>query len=156
MLKAEGKINVAVIENMMGWRHSGFNIYCGSAIWPHDEEGLEKLARYTIRASFSLKRMTYIPAGKTHLTERQKCYINQKTAKPQKTFDAIDWLAMLTTHIPDKNEQMVRYYGYYSNKSGGLRKKACRDNEVPALMDSDVSRKDFRKNWAFGAENIQC
>jgi NAD-dependent SIR2 family protein deacetylase len=29
MLKAEGKITDAVIENMMGWRHSGFNVYCG-------------------------------------------------------------------------------------------------------------------------------
>ncbi len=46
MLKAEGKINDAVIENMMGWHHSGFNIYCGPAIWPHDDEGLENLARY--------------------------------------------------------------------------------------------------------------
>jgi hypothetical protein len=27
MLKAEGKIGDAVIENMMGWRHSGFNVH---------------------------------------------------------------------------------------------------------------------------------
>ena len=29
MLKAEGKINDAVIEKMLSWRHSGFNVYCG-------------------------------------------------------------------------------------------------------------------------------
>jgi hypothetical protein len=29
-----------------------------------------------------------------------------------------------------------------------MRKKAGRDNEVSALIDSDVSRKAFRKNWA--------
>ena len=40
MLKAEGKINDVVIENMMNWHHSGFNVYCGKAIWPHNEEGL--------------------------------------------------------------------------------------------------------------------
>ena len=53
MLKSEGKINELVIENMMHWpparralslrlgeRHSGFNVYCGKAIWPHNEEGL--------------------------------------------------------------------------------------------------------------------
>ncbi|MCP4184316.1 MAG: IS91 family transposase, partial [Hyphomicrobiales bacterium] len=34
MLKYEGKINDSVIENMVNWRHSGFNVYCGSAIWP--------------------------------------------------------------------------------------------------------------------------
>ena len=62
MLKAEDKINDAVIENMMQWHHSGFNVYCGEAIWPHNEEGLENLARYIIRASFSQEGMTYIPA----------------------------------------------------------------------------------------------
>jgi len=43
---------------------------------------------------------------------------------------------------------MVRYYGFYSNKSRGLRKNAGIDDEVPALIDSDVSPKAFRKNWA--------
>ena len=62
MLKAEGKINDAIIENMMQWHHSGSNVYCGEAIWPHNQEGLENLARYIIRASFSQERMTYIPA----------------------------------------------------------------------------------------------
>jgi hypothetical protein len=35
MLKTEGKITDAVIENMLSWRHIGFNVYCGPAIWPH-------------------------------------------------------------------------------------------------------------------------
>ena len=52
-LKAEGKISEALIENIMSWRHSGFNVYCGNGIWPYNEEGLENLARYFIRASFS-------------------------------------------------------------------------------------------------------
>jgi hypothetical protein len=49
------------------------------------------------------------------------------------------------THIPNKGEQMVRYYGFYSNKSRGLRKKAGTDDQVPALI---VSPRAFRKNWA--------
>ena len=40
-LKKNGKINDAVIENMMNWHHSGFNIYCGEAIWPHKQDGLK-------------------------------------------------------------------------------------------------------------------
>jgi len=59
MLKSEGKINEVVIENMMIWHHSGFSVYCGNAIWPHNEQGLENLARYIIRASFSQERMRY-------------------------------------------------------------------------------------------------
>jgi hypothetical protein len=70
-----------------------------------------------------------------------------KDAKTSKTFDALDWLAQLVTHIPNKGEHMVRYYGFYSNKSRGLRKKAGTDDQVPVLIDSDISRKAFRKNW---------
>jgi hypothetical protein len=40
-------------------------VYCGEAIWPHNEQGLENLARYIIRASFSQQRMTYIPADES-------------------------------------------------------------------------------------------
>jgi hypothetical protein len=43
---------------------------------------------------------------------------------------------------------MVRYYGFYSNKSRGLRKKAATDDQVPALIESEISSKEFRKNWA--------
>ena len=66
-------------------------------------------------------------------------------------------LAQLTTHIPNKGEQpveslkverMVRYYGFYSNKSSGLRKKADTDDTIPALIESEISTKEFRQNWA--------
>ena len=40
-------------------------MHCGKAIWPHNEEGLENLARYIIRASFSQERMTYIAADES-------------------------------------------------------------------------------------------
>jgi hypothetical protein len=147
MLKAEGKINDVVIENMMNWHHSGFNVYCGKAIWPHNQEGLESLARYIIRASFSQERMTYI-AAKDSSDRVAKVIYQSKDAKTTKTFDALDWLAQLVSHIPNKGEQMVRYYGFYSNKSRGLRKKAGTDDQVPALIGSDISRQAFRKKWA--------
>ena len=71
-----------------------------------------------------------------------------RDGKTSKTFDALDWLAQLTTHIPGKNEQMVRYYGYYSNKSRGMRRQADKEDDVPALIDSDLSAKEFRRSWA--------
>jgi len=42
-----------------------FNVYCGKAICPHNEEGLENLAHYIIQASFSQERMTYVAAQDT-------------------------------------------------------------------------------------------
>jgi len=62
MLKAEGRITDATIENMMHWHHSGFDVCCGRPIGPDDEQGLENVARYVIRASFSEERMRYHPA----------------------------------------------------------------------------------------------
>ncbi len=147
MLKTEGKITDAIIENMLSWRHSGFNVYCGLAIWPHDEDALENLAHYIIRAAFSQERMTYITEDKSPDGIAKVIY-QSKDCKTSKTFDALDWLAQLTTHIPGKNEQMVRYYGYYSNKSRGLRRQADKEDDVPALIDSDLSAKEFRRNWA--------
>jgi hypothetical protein len=147
MLKAEGKINDAVIENMLGWRHSGFNVYCGPNIWPNNDQGLEDLARYIVRACFSQERMNYLPA-KDSRDGQAKVIYKSKDGRTSKTFDALDWLAQLVTHIPNKGEQMVRYYGYYSNKSRGLRKKAGCDDQVPALIESAVSSAAFRRNWA--------
>jgi hypothetical protein len=34
-------------------------------------------------------------------------------------FDALEWLTAMCSHVPNKGEQMVRYYGYYSNVSRG-------------------------------------
>ena len=48
-------------------------------------------------------------------------------------FPVLDWIAILTAHIPNKGEQLLRYYGYYSNVSRGMRKK-----EKPK-EDGDVS-----------------
>jgi len=60
MLLSRKKITEGLIDMMMGWRHSGFNVYCGPRIQSGEEEAMENLARYIIRASFSQERMTYI------------------------------------------------------------------------------------------------
>ncbi len=39
-------------------------------------------------------------------------------------------------------------WSFYSNKLGGLRKKDGTDDQVPALIESEVSPKEFRRNWA--------
>lgn len=95
--------------------------------------------------------MTYIPGQESHDGIAKVVY-EGKTSRMDETFTALDWLARLVTHIPGKGEQMVRYYGYCSNKSRGMRKKKENDDEnansEPVSVKSDVSRKNFRKNWA--------
>jgi hypothetical protein len=85
----------------------------------------------------------YLPAKDT-LDGQAKVIYRSKDGRASKTFETLDWLAQLVTHIPNKGEQMVRYYGYYSNKSRGMRKKAGSDDRVPALAESAVSSAAFK------------
>jgi hypothetical protein len=41
----------------------------------------------------------------------------------------------------NKGEQMVRYYGYYSNVARGKRKKAEEDVLIPSILESEGSSK---------------
>ena len=50
-----------------------------------------------------------------------------KDGKETRMLHALEWLAAICSHVPNKGEQMVRYYGYYSNVSRGKRKKADAD-----------------------------
>ena len=147
MLKTEGKITDAVIENILSWpparrRHSPtprrapqrFQCILRTGHLAPDENALENLAHYIIRAAFSQERMTYIIEDQSPDGIAKVIY-QSRDGKTSKTFDAMDWLAQLTTHIPGKNEQMVRYYGYYSNKSRGMRRQADKEDDVPALID---------------------
>ena len=53
MLMLKEKITEDLVHMMMPWRRSGFNVSCGPRIQPGDEQAMENLARYIIRASFS-------------------------------------------------------------------------------------------------------
>ena len=130
-----------MVKLILSWRHSGFNVYEGSRIQARDEEAMENLARQIIRASFSQERMTYIP-------DESRVLCRSKDGKNEKTFDALEWLAAMCSHVPNKGEQMVRYYGHYSNVSRGKRKKWGRDGLVPSILQSEESSEGYRKNWA--------
>jgi hypothetical protein len=64
------------------------------------------------------------------------------------SFDALEWLAAMCSHVPDKGEHMVRYYGYYSNVSRGKRNKQNQDGLIPCILEADVSKKRCQKSWA--------
>ncbi len=73
-----------MIENMMNWHHSGINVYCGKAIWPHNEQGLENLARYIKAGEISLIETTpeESAAAKARLDfqrkKRRECHAKKK------------------------------------------------------------------------------
>jgi len=57
-------------------------------------------------------------------------------------------------HIANKGEQMVRYYGYYSNASRGQRKKPGIDGIKSWLLQPETTGIQFRKTWSRLIEKI--
>jgi hypothetical protein len=70
-----------------------------------------------------------------------------KDGTGEKAFDGLEWLAAMCSRIPGRGEQMVRYYGYYSNVSRGKRSETEGDG-VPCILEPDQISKEYRKNWA--------
>jgi len=141
MLLSKSIITQDLVKMLLSWRHSGFKAFCGPRIQPGDGRAMENLARYIIRASFSQERMTYIQ-------EESKVLYQSKDGKKGKAFDALEWLAAMCSHIPNKGEQMARYYGYYSNVKRGRGKNKNQDEWMPFILESEGSTKEYRKNWA--------
>ena len=83
MLLSKGKLTEDLVNMLMSWRHSDFNVFCGPRINPCDKElwktrpaELVRLRRI-IRASFSQERMTYVP-------EESKVIDQSKDGKEEK------------------------------------------------------------------------
>jgi hypothetical protein len=53
-------------------------------------------------------------------------------------FSAEEFIAAITQHIPDKGFQMVRYFGWYSNRARGERAKREAETGAPDTADLDV------------------
>jgi hypothetical protein len=140
MLITKGKITREMIALLSGWRHSGFHVFCGKRILPKEETALENLARYVIRASFSQERMQYLD------NEGTVTYA-AKGGNNRKVFDAQEWLAAMCSHVPNRGEQMVRYYGWYSNVLRGKRQKNPADI-IPCIIESHRTPAACRKSWA--------
>ena len=105
MLLSKGKITQDLVLMLGSWRHSGFQVFMGPRILPGEEEAMEKLARYIIRASFSQERMTYLPEQSKVIYESKACSRHRSgNGKEEKVFDALEWLAAMSSHVPDKGE----------------------------------------------------
>jgi len=73
---------------------------------------------FHLRNPFSVEKMTMeSPTDNVIYRSRMSVKINRNF----EIFSPADFLAAITQHIPDKGVQMVRYYGWYSNKMRGGR-----------------------------------
>ena len=116
------------VQVLYSWKHSGFNVHAGARVPPEAKAQLEDLAQYILRNPFSVEKMTMeAPADMVIYRSR----LNAKINRNFEIFTATDFLAAITQHIPDKGAQMVRYYGWYSNKMRGVRQRGVPPELVP-------------------------
>jgi len=131
---------------LLSWKHSGFSVHNGKPVKRGDDEGLERVAQYIIRNPFSEKKMTYNEETGTVIYRSRR---HASTKRNFEVFSAQDFIAAITQHIPDKGFQMVRYYGWYSNRARGDRAKKQdlkpQGSSLSPLTVIDVS--DYQPRW---------
>jgi hypothetical protein len=113
-LLAREKISPRLIEIMQNCLHPGFSVFQGERIDPDDHEARRRLAGYMVHPPISLQRLRYRPeTGQLIYYGRQRGPWGD--ASPARIFPALDFLAALCAHIPDTGQQLIRYYGAFSN-----------------------------------------
>jgi len=133
------KMTSEIIRVLDGWRHSGFNVFAGERIQPRERKSLENLASYLIRATFSRKRMDYSPHEATVV-------YRAKDGQEKKAYDALEWLAAMPCHVPERGKQSIRYNGRYANSVRGRERKRQQVETIPTVLEPQISSGAFRRN----------
>jgi hypothetical protein len=90
-------------EHLLSWRHTGFNVH--SRVRAKTKREAERVGKYMARPLLSLERLS--------LDERegQVGYRHGQEAKDLERMDYLEFIARVTSPIPDKGQVTVRYYG---------------------------------------------
>jgi hypothetical protein len=134
MLIEKGRIKPELANDMRQWDHTGFSVHKDVHIDENDEEGLSRLSRYIARCPVAEAKITQdsvdddVIYNADHpnplpFQEWRARPDSETTTRNFEVFDPLDFLAQATQHIPDRGQHLTRYYGWYSNKSRGMRAK---------------------------------
>lgn len=125
-------------ERILSWRHTGFSVH--SKVRAKTSVEAERAGKYMIRPLLSLERLSLDEK------EGQVCYRYWEGAGELERMDYLEFIARVTSHIPDKGEVMVRYYGLYANAHRGKVKKASLA-AFPLRIVEDKLRRIPSKGW---------
>ena len=84
-----------------------------------------------IRPILSLKRLSLDE------TQGQVLYQYGKHSAETESMDYLEFIARVTSHIPDKGQVMVRYYGLYANAHRGKMRKKDADPLRPLIIEDE-------------------
>ncbi len=157
---SEGKIEPEVVQNICSWEHSGFSVDQSVLLSAGDQGGIERLVQYVVRCPFSLSRLVKVTdTGQVvYKAEKDTCRafpdpqsdnLEEGVNRNFQILSPLDFLAEFTQHIPPKGTHAIRYFGWYSNKSRGMRKKAEEVTEPPSQGDARaLSTARCSQTWA--------
>ena len=114
-LVARDLISVETASMILSWRHTGFNDH--SKVRTPTLEDAGRVARYIAKPILALGRLSF------RETQGKVIYQYGKRDTERVEMDYLDFIARITTHIPDKGQLMIRYYGLYSNAHRGTERK---------------------------------
>jgi hypothetical protein len=113
----------------------------GSRVRTKTKIEAERVGKYMIRPLLALERLSFLePSGKVG-------YRHGENGAEQETMDYLEFIARATSHIPDKGQVMVRYYGLYANAHRGKVKKASLSPSALRMAEDDLTRIPS-KGWA--------
>jgi len=146
LLRQEGVISETLAGRMLAWRHTGFSVHNAVRVRAGDAAGRRRLAQYMLRAPFSLEKMSYDPESCTVIYRSR---VHKTLKRNFQLMHGADWLAQLCAHIPDRFEHLVRYAGWYSNRSRG--KRGQMDAQPAEAVTRDAGAREaarVRSTWA--------
>jgi hypothetical protein len=125
-------------DRLLSWRHTGFNVH--SRVRAKTRQEAERVGKYMIRPLLSLERLS--------LDEREGKvgYQYGKETQEMERPDYLEFIARVTSHIPDKGQVTVRYYGLYANAHRGKVKKI--HQAFPLQMVEQPLRPIPSQGWA--------
>ena len=101
-------------QNLLSWRNPGFSI--DNSVRVTDARTQESLAQYISRPPLSLKKIRYEPfKARVLFHTTYSDYFKEN----MHLFDALDFLAELTQHVPPRRIQLIRRYGLYASRTKG-------------------------------------
>ncbi len=165
LLLEEEKIDQQLVDQMKAWQNSGFSVDNSVYLPTGDTFGLERLAQYIVRCPFSLARIVRVTESGSVVYRAEKADCRRfptpasrdlagGASRNFQVFDALDFLAELTQHIPDKGEHLVRFFGWYSYRRRGIRAKEASSDEVKIDRRLVDEARSAAKGQSSGAASI--
>jgi len=124
------------VAQLLSQTHTGFSVWVGEPF--EDSESEHFVARYIERGPVSLEKLSIEDDIITYTTKDGTAH----------EFDALEFLAQLSCHVPRPYESLTRYYGYYSCRARGKRNRQAKRSAAIDEAAADEKPARASSSWA--------